>query len=141
MLPKTTPGHRTPFAFVGQPPTNARTLWDVANLSHQTYCEGRAQGPPSRCPHPPSQAIKHGSATVGLVPTCRNRFGVLTKTPLPSNPFTFVGLRPTNAKTHWDEANLAHQTYCEGGAQGPPSRCPHPPSQAVKRGGNPAPST
>ena len=40
---------------------------------------------------------------------------MLTKTPLPSNPFTFVGRWPTNAKTHWDEANLAHQTYCEGG--------------------------
>ena len=63
------------------------------------------------------------SATVGLVPTCRNRFGVLDGAGSRPNLLRSSGPRPLNAGAFLGLGLVAHQTYCEARAQGPASRC------------------
>ena len=58
----------------GARPLNAGAFWALVVVAHQTCCEARAQGPASRCS---CTRRAHDNATVGLVPTRRNRFGAL----------------------------------------------------------------
>ncbi len=70
-----------PFCVRGPAAHERKDALGCSESSAPNLLRRRAQGPPSRCDYQPFQAIKHGSATVGLVPTRRNRFGVLPKTP------------------------------------------------------------
>ena len=88
-------------------------------VAHQTFCEAWARGPASRCS---LGRRTHALATVGLVPTRRNRFGALGIA-WPTKPVAFVGHKALERGGLWGLVVVAHQTCCEARARGPASHC------------------
>jgi hypothetical protein len=75
------------------------------------------------CARHPDRPALHTTATVGLAPTRRNRFGALDIAVSQPNLVAFVGHKALERGGLFGGTGLvAHQTYCEARAQGPASR-------------------